>query len=155
MGCGCHYSDRYRQAGERFWHGEECQLLCVCDGITGNVHCAPSSCSEEEVCHVLNGEYGCHPRPHARCSASGDPHYISFDGSFFDFQGTCRYVLATVCNDTIGLPHFQVDARNEAWHGVPVAITVEVFVNVSGHLVHMSRDMNRHFIVEVIKHHLL
>ncbi|XP_077089441.1 alpha-tectorin-like isoform X1 [Siphateles boraxobius] len=149
MGCGCHYSGHYWQAGERFWHGEECQFLCVCDGITGNVHCTPSSCSEEEVCHVLDGEYGCHPHPHARCSASGDPHYMSFDGSFFDFQGTCRYVLATVCNDTIGLPHFQVDARNEAWHGLPVAITIEVFVNVSGHLVHMSQDMNGHSTVRV------
>ncbi len=153
VGCGCYHSGRYRQAGERFWHGEECQLLCVCDGITGNVHCTPSSCSEEEVCHVLDGEYGCHPRPHARCSASGDPHYMSFDKYYFDFQGTCRYVLATVCNDTTGLPHFQVDARNEAWHGLPVSITVEIFVNVSGHLVHMSRDMNRHFTVEVIKHY--
>lgn len=62
-------------------------------------------------------------------------------------------MLATVCNDTTGLPHFQVDARNEAWHGLSVAITVEVFVNVSGHLVHMSQDMNGHSTVEVIKHH--
>ncbi|KAL0179102.1 hypothetical protein M9458_024544, partial [Cirrhinus mrigala] len=148
VGCGCYHSGRYRQAGERFWHGEECQFLCVCDGITGNVYCTPSSCSEEEVCHVLDGEYGCHPRPHASCSASGDPHYMSFDGTYFDFQGTCRYVLATVCNDTTGLPHFQVDARNEAWHGLPVSITVEIFVNVSGHLVHMSQDMNSQSTVE-------
>uniref|UniRef100_A0A671KLX3 Si:dkey-239b22.1 n=1 Tax=Sinocyclocheilus anshuiensis TaxID=1608454 RepID=A0A671KLX3_9TELE len=74
VGCGCYHSGRYRQAGETFWHGEECQFLCVCDGITGNVHCTPSSY----------------------------PHYMSFDKSYFDFQGTCRYVLATVCNDTTG-----------------------------------------------------
>nr|XP_055031164.1 alpha-tectorin isoform X1 [Misgurnus anguillicaudatus] len=148
-GCGCHYAGRYRQPGEQFWHGEECQSLCVCNGITGNVQCTPSSCSEQEVCRVVDGEYGCHPNPHASCSASGDPHYISFDGTYFDFQGTCRYVLATVCNDTRGLPIFQVDARNEAWWGSSVSVTVQVFVNVSGHLVHMTQDMNGYSSVQV------
>ncbi|XP_073723307.1 alpha-tectorin [Misgurnus anguillicaudatus] len=148
-GCGCHYAGCYRQSGEQFWQGEECQSLCVCNGITGNVQCTPSSCSEQEVCRVVDGEYGCHPNPHASCSASGDPHYKSFDGTYFDFQGTCRYVLATVCNDTRSLPHFQVDARNEAWQGLPVSLTVEVFVNVSEHLVHMSQDMNGYSSVQV------
>ncbi|KAL7826708.1 hypothetical protein AOLI_G00319170, partial [Acnodon oligacanthus] len=60
----------------------------------------------------------------------------------FDFQGTCRYVLATVCDRTRGLPYFQVIARNEAWQGLPVSITVEVYVNVSGHMVHVSRNMH-------------
>uniref|UniRef100_A0A9J8A354 VWFD domain-containing protein n=1 Tax=Cyprinus carpio carpio TaxID=630221 RepID=A0A9J8A354_CYPCA len=126
-GCGCHYDGRYRQPGEQFWHGEECQFLCVCDGITGNVRCTPSSCSEQEICRVVEGEYGCHPHPHGSCYASGDPHYKSFDGTYFDFQGRCRYVLAKVCDDTRGLPHFQVDARNDGWHGWPVSITVELF----------------------------
>ncbi|XP_077065364.1 alpha-tectorin-like isoform X1 [Siphateles boraxobius] len=148
-GCGCHYHGRYRQPGEQFWHGEECQFQCVCDGITGNVRCTPSSCSDQEICRVVEGEYGCHPRPHGSCYASGDPHYISFDRTYFDFQGTCRYVLATVCDYTRGLPHFQVEARNEAWNGWPVSITVEVFVNVSGHLVHMSQDMNGYSAVKV------
>ncbi|XP_073722617.1 alpha-tectorin-like [Misgurnus anguillicaudatus] len=148
-GCGCHYAGRYRQPGEQFWHGEECQSLCVCNGITGNVQCTPSSCSEQEVCRVVDGEYGCHPNPHASCSASGDPHYISFDRTYFDFQGTCRYVLATVCNDTRGLPVFQVDARNEAWWGSSVSVTVQVFVNVSGHLVHMTQEMNGYSSVQV------
>ncbi|XP_051523541.1 alpha-tectorin-like [Myxocyprinus asiaticus] len=148
-GCGCHYAGRYWQPGEQFWHGEQCQSLCVCDGVTGNVHCSPSSCSEEEICQVVEGQFGCHPLQHASCSASGDPHYMSFDGAFFDFQGTCRYVLATVCNDTGRLPHFQVDAINEAWLGLPVSITVEVFVNVSGHLVHMSQDMYGSSAVEI------
>ncbi|XP_059388909.1 alpha-tectorin-like [Carassius carassius] len=148
-GCGCHYDGRYRQPGEQFWHGEECQFQCVCDGITGNVRCTPSSCSEQEICRVVEGEYGCHPRPHGSCYASGDPHYISFDGTYFDFQGPCRYVLARVCDDAHGLRHFQVDARNQRLDRWPVSITVEVFVNVSGHLVHISQDMNSYFAVKV------
>ncbi|XP_072530492.1 alpha-tectorin-like [Salminus brasiliensis] len=141
MGCGCLHEGHYRQGGERFWHGEQCQSQCVCDGTTGFVRCSPSSCSEQETCRIVGGEYGCHSQPHATCSASGDPHYTSFDGRTFDFQGTCRYILATVCNNTRGLPYFQVVARNEAWNGLPVSITVEVYVNVSGHLVHVSRNM--------------
>uniref|UniRef100_A0AAR2JS77 Alpha-tectorin-like n=1 Tax=Pygocentrus nattereri TaxID=42514 RepID=A0AAR2JS77_PYGNA len=135
-GCGCLHEGRYRQGGESFWYGEGCQSLCICNGTTGFVRCSTSSCSEQETCRIVEGEYGCHPRPHATCSASGDPHYTSFDGRTFDFQGTCRYVLTTVCNRTRGLPYFQVIARNEAWQGLPVSITVEVYVNVSGHMVH-------------------
>uniref|UniRef100_A0AAR2M4R1 VWFD domain-containing protein n=1 Tax=Pygocentrus nattereri TaxID=42514 RepID=A0AAR2M4R1_PYGNA len=140
-GCGCLHEGRYRQGGESFWYGEGCQSLCICNGTTGFVRCSTSSCSEQETCRIVEGEYGCHPRPHATCSASGDPHYTSFDGRTFDFQGTCRYVLTTVCNRTRGLPYFQVIARNEAWQGLPVSITVEVYVNVSGHMVHVSRNM--------------
>ncbi len=58
-------------------------------------------------------------------------------------------MLSKVCNDTRSLPHFQVDVRNDGWHGWPVSITVEVFVNVSGHLVHMSQDMNGYSAVRV------
>ncbi|XP_035380960.1 IgGFc-binding protein-like [Electrophorus electricus] len=141
-GCGCLHEGRYRQGGERFWYGEQCQSLCDCDGTTGLVHCVPSSCSGQETCSIVGGEFGCHPQPRATCSASGDPHYISFDGRTFDFQGTCQYILATVCNNTRRLPYFQVSARNEAWNGLPVSITAEVYVNVSGHLLHISRDMH-------------
>lgn len=60
-------------------------------------------------------------------------------------------MLAKVCDDTRGLAHFQVDARNYRLDGWPVSITVEVFVNVSGHLVHMSQDMNSYSAVKVNK----
>jgi hypothetical protein len=28
------------------------------------------------------------------CSASGDPHYITFDGVDYNFMGACAYTLA-------------------------------------------------------------
>ncbi|XP_043959255.1 alpha-tectorin-like isoform X1 [Gambusia affinis] len=137
--CGCFHDGRYRQAGEQFWDGDECQSFCTCNGVTGLVQCSPNSCGPQESCHVVGGEFGCHPNPHGTCSASGDPHYMTFDGKAYDFQGTCRYVLATVCNDTLNLHQFSVKAKNEPWFGLPVSITAEVFVDVLGYEVRMSR----------------
>uniref|UniRef100_A0A3Q4BNB5 VWFD domain-containing protein n=1 Tax=Mola mola TaxID=94237 RepID=A0A3Q4BNB5_MOLML len=127
-------------SGEQFWDGEECQSLCSCNGNTGVVHCIPKSCGAQESCRVVDGEFGCHPNQHGSCSASGDPHYQTFDGKAYDFQGTCRYVLATLCNATDGLHQFSVEAKNEPWNGLPVSITAEVFVNVSGYQVHISSE---------------
>ncbi|XP_023196683.1 alpha-tectorin-like isoform X10 [Xiphophorus maculatus] len=137
--CGCFHDGRYRQAGEQFWDGEACQSFCTCNGVTGVVQCSPNSCGPQESCHVVGGEFGCHPNPHGTCSASGDPHYLTFDGKAYDFQGTCRYVLATVCNDTVDLHQFSVKAKNEPWFGLPVSITAEVVVDVLGYEVRMSR----------------
>uniref|UniRef100_A0AAY5EFW7 VWFD domain-containing protein n=1 Tax=Electrophorus electricus TaxID=8005 RepID=A0AAY5EFW7_ELEEL len=122
---------------------QHCQEGCQCnDGfLLSGERCVPPTgcgCLHEgryrQGGDIVGGEFGCHPQPRATCSASGDPHYISFDGRTFDFQGTCQYILATVCNNTRRLPYFQVSARNEAWNGLPVSITAEVYVNVSGHL---------------------
>uniref|UniRef100_A0A3B5KT40 VWFD domain-containing protein n=1 Tax=Xiphophorus couchianus TaxID=32473 RepID=A0A3B5KT40_9TELE len=133
--CGCFHDGRYRQAGEQFWDGEECQSFCTCNGVTGVVQCSPNSCGPQESCHVVGGEFGCHPNPHGTCSASGDPHYLTFDGKAYDFQGTCRYVLAAVCNNTVDLHQFSVKAKNEPWFGLPVnGITRKLPIGFNGSL---------------------
>ncbi|XP_061586274.1 alpha-tectorin-like [Cololabis saira] len=139
--CGCYHQGRYRQSGEQFWDGEHCQSLCTCNGMTAAVQCVPTSCGPQESCRVVEGELGCHPSPHGTCSASGDPHYVTFDGRAYDFQGTCRYVLAAVCNATDEVQHFSVEAKNEALNGLPLSVTAEVFVDVLGYQVLMSRNI--------------
>lgn len=49
----------------------------------------------------------------ASCSASGDPHYITFDHRVHHFMGNCTYTLSKVCNVSERLPYFDVSTTNE------------------------------------------
>ena len=70
----------------------------------------------QETCQNKNGQGVCVPNYQATCWLWGDPHYHSFDGWHFDFQGTCNYVLAsTDCpgSNAQGLTPFTVTTKNE------------------------------------------
>ena len=57
---------------------------------------------------------------------SGDPHYHSFDNTYFDYQGKCDYTVSKICNTTESsqFPNFEIvvdqdphenDPRNPGW----------------------------------------
>lgn len=78
--------------------------------------CHDITCRPQETCQVTGGQGVCVPNYSSTCWLWGDPHYHSFDGWNFDFQGTCNYLLAgTVCPgvNAEGLTPFTVTTKNE------------------------------------------
>ncbi|XP_061696356.1 zonadhesin-like isoform X2 [Syngnathoides biaculeatus] len=107
--CGCWHNGEHYEKGERILEGE-CALLCQCMG-GNNVQCTKMQCDRSEVCKVEAGVKGCFPIKPATCSVYGDPHYITFDGMAYDFQGGCSYTLATTCGGESKV-HFNVTGHN-------------------------------------------
>ncbi|XP_063676239.1 uncharacterized protein LOC134812668 isoform X1 [Bolinopsis microptera] len=107
--------ESYQDSGMSKCEFCECQLY-------GQIKCGCRSAEDQGVSCSGNTipavGHDCCARcvpPSATCYASGDPHYVSFDGRAFDFQGTCTYCLAKT-ND------FEVRNKNR---GGPVVAYVD------------------------------
>ncbi|XP_078454544.1 BMP-binding endothelial regulator protein isoform X1 [Lampetra planeri] len=96
------------QDGES-WRPEVC-TSCVCHN--GSQRCQPiqcpptvSSCPHGKVLTQKPDEccLKCAEKPGV-CTVFGDPHYRTFDGKAFNFQGTCRYTLAKECSPPARAP---------------------------------------------------
>ncbi|XP_058290853.1 LOW QUALITY PROTEIN: zonadhesin-like [Hylobates moloch] len=110
--CGClHPAGSYFKVGER-WYKPGCKELCVCES-NNRIRCQPWRCRAQEFCGQQDGIYGCHAQGAATCTASGDPHYLTFDGALHHFMGTCTYVLTRPCWSRSQDSYFVVSATNE------------------------------------------
>uniref|UniRef100_A0A2I2Z2B8 Zonadhesin n=1 Tax=Gorilla gorilla gorilla TaxID=9595 RepID=A0A2I2Z2B8_GORGO len=110
--CGClHSAGSYFKVGER-WYKPGCKELCVCES-NNRIRCQPWRCRAQEFCSQQDGIYGCHAQGAATCTASGDPHYLTFDGALHHFMGTCTYVLTRTCWSRSQDSYFVVSATNE------------------------------------------
>ncbi|TDH12248.1 hypothetical protein EPR50_G00069860 [Perca flavescens] len=139
-GCGCNHNGRYYLPGDVFWADSLCNEKCACDAATQKVQCKRTACRTGEKCSVVDGVQGCYPVSFKSCTAHGDPHFQSFDGRKFDFQGNCVYKLASVCGDTTGLTHFQVNLENNNRGNKRVSYAKVVTVKVYGNTYTLSVD---------------
>ncbi|XP_051922507.1 IgGFc-binding protein-like [Hippocampus zosterae] len=153
-GCGCNHDGYYYLPGEVFWADSKCKEQCVCDAATQTVQCKPKGCQTGERCQVVDGVQDCYPISFKTCSARGDPHFYTFDGLKFDFQGNCVYRLATVCKNADGLQHFEVNLENNNRGNKRVSYAKVVIVKVFGNTYKFSVDSPYKVLVDGLKNSL-
>uniref|UniRef100_A0A672MAK9 VWFD domain-containing protein n=1 Tax=Sinocyclocheilus grahami TaxID=75366 RepID=A0A672MAK9_SINGR len=149
--CGCFYEGAYYQQGQTFWADEQCHRLCECDRNLSAVMCRESSCAVGESCSIVNGSRRCRPVSRAAiCIGSVDPHYRTFDGFHFDFQGTCVYQLAALCIHNASLVPFNVTVKNDHRWSSAVSFTNTVNVTVNGFTITLTREHPYQLLVSAV-----
>lgn len=142
------------------------QLESVChefgtiyrDGDTWQLDkCTSCSCDDGKVtCHVLPCEYYNKPCPPGyrrvesdseccpRCEKApgvcvvfGDPHYRTFDGLLFNFQGACKYWLAKTCKGQ----DFSLKVINDARRSSHFSWTKSLSFKVPGAKVTLGQNL--------------
>uniref|UniRef100_A0A8C4QZ18 BMP-binding endothelial regulator protein n=1 Tax=Eptatretus burgeri TaxID=7764 RepID=A0A8C4QZ18_EPTBU len=91
-------------------------MTCTCR--TGKTKCQRFKCPTRKVCphgqHLEQTQLECCPKCVNKpgvCTVFGDPHYRTFDGKTFNFQGPCRYTLVRDCTRA---ELFSVIVQNDA-----------------------------------------
>ncbi|XP_066062040.1 IgGFc-binding protein-like [Chamaea fasciata] len=130
-----------------------CTNTCA-NTCAGNATTCPQTCTEGCQCHqgfVFDG-HSCIPEEHcgcfsdeedykATCWAWGDPHFRTFNGLDFDFQGTCTYTMAESHGNDPGLVPFRVEAKNDIRGGIQsVSYVSLVNVDVYGQRISFHRN---------------
>lgn len=117
--------DQCKYKGNMFMHGHSWKDNCLsCSCTHGEIKCAKKECPTlacPKGATLVQKEDECCPRCHAPngvCTVFGDPHYKTFDGRIFNFQGSCKYLLAYDCKGKeyghSKHPSFEIRITNDA-----------------------------------------
>lgn len=108
----CIYNGKSYQNNET-WDIDAC-TSCRCNN--GNMICMKNECPKLKCLPtetlVKSPGQCCDKCVEANgvCTVFGDPHYKTFDGKFYSFQGLCKYLLTADCTDA---KNFSIRITNE------------------------------------------
>lgn len=123
----------FLRQGEIFWDNANCTTKCRCLDFNNEIFCQEMACGPFEACEPKTKFFQCVPVESSTCVVFGDPHYHTFDGFLFHFQGSCSYLLTRQCWPGSQLPYFNVEAKNENRGGSSVSWLRDIFVEVYSH----------------------
>ncbi|XP_057584117.1 mucin-2-like [Hippopotamus amphibius kiboko] len=121
----CPDFDPPRQENETWWLCDCTMATCKYDNIVvlEKVKCDPPpmpTCSNGLTpVRVLDPNKCCwHWECDCYCTGWGDPHYVTFDGHYYSYQGNCTYVLVeeiapTVDNFGVYIDNYHCDVRDQ------------------------------------------
>ncbi|XP_026558170.1 IgGFc-binding protein-like isoform X2 [Pseudonaja textilis] len=141
--CGCPYNGVQYELGEEFWEDENCHSRCKCDLRQGTVSCWKASCKANQKCTTVNGVHHCKGSAYTTCIGTGDPHYTTFDGRKYDFQGSCVYQMVGVCSEDSRLTPFSVIVENNNRGNKAVSFTKVVTLEVYNMTLSLSQEHPR------------
>ncbi|KAM9299513.1 IgGFc-binding protein-like [Gastrophryne carolinensis] len=105
----------------------------VCLGGSSRPSCSLLKCRKKEVCKISHGKATCDGNSESTCWSWGDPHYHTFDGKNYDFQGTCSYTMSKTCGADDDLPVFNIETTNENRGSSQVSYLKSVNIQVYGY----------------------
>ncbi len=95
------------------------------DGFPADCSNCPGGCAASFRNQPCNNNKPCPPA--VTCTARGDPHYTTFDTSYYSFQGDCNYTMISTCRSNVPVP-FIVTAKNRKSGNVAVISSVALLV---------------------------